>query len=211
MGRVILYSRVSTGEQGLGLEAQRAKLQAEAAYRGWGQVTYLEDRGASGRSLERPAMRRALVMLAAGEANTLCAVKLDRVSRSVLDFTGLLTLADQQKWSLIVLDIGLDMTSANGRFVAQVMASVAELERNLIAERTRQALAVKRAQGTRLGRPVRLAPEIRKFIVRARREGHTLQAIADTLTDQGIPTANGGKWAPGTISAVLRSISLDAA
>jgi DNA invertase Pin-like site-specific DNA recombinase len=210
--RVIAYSRVSTAEQassGLGLEAQRSKLAAEAAYRGWEDVTYLEDGGASGKSLDRPAMREALAMLESGQADALCAVKLDRLSRSVVDFVSLLSLSERQGWSLIVLDLSLDTSSANGRFVAQILASVAELERNLIAERTKAALAVKKSQGTRLGRPVTLAPEIRTFICRARSEGYTLQAIADTLTAQGVPSARGGRWAPGTISAVLRSASLD--
>jgi DNA invertase Pin-like site-specific DNA recombinase len=212
---VIFYLRVSTDEQansGLGLAAQRAKLQSECSYRGWHDVEWIEDAGYSAKSLDRPGMQRALSMLENNEAGTLVAVKLDRLSRSVLDFTGLLSLAELQGWSLVVLDLGLDMSTPNGKFVAQVMSSVAELERNLIAERTRNALAVKRAQGTRLGRPVRLPGEIREFIVHARSEGFTLQSIADTLNARGIATAQGGKcWMPGTISAVLRSTELDVA
>jgi DNA invertase Pin-like site-specific DNA recombinase len=207
----ILYSRASTSEQNLTLEGQRAKLQAEAAYRGWEHTVYLEDGGQSGKSLDRPGMRKALAMLASGEADTLCAVKLDRLSRSVVDFVSLLSLAERQGWNLVVLDLALDTSSANGRFVAQILASVAELERNLIAERTKAALAVKRQQGVRLGRPVRLDPEVRRFIGHARAEGFTMAAIADTLTAQGIPTAHGGRWAPGTVHSVLRSLERDQA
>jgi DNA invertase Pin-like site-specific DNA recombinase len=209
MTTAILYSRVSTSDQGLSLEGQRTKLGAEASYRGWSDVHHLEDAGVSAKTLDRPALRQALSMLASGQADTLCAVKLDRLSRSVVDFVSLLSLAESQGWNLVVLDLALDTSSANGRFVAQILASVAELERNLIAERTKSALAVKRAQGTRLGRPVKLSPEIRHFIGDARSHGYTLQAIADTLSRQGIPTAHGGTWKPGTVHAVLKSVSRD--
>jgi DNA invertase Pin-like site-specific DNA recombinase len=209
MPTTILYARASTGDQTLSLKAQKSKLEQQAQYRGWEDIAYIEDSGQSAKTLDRPGMRRALQMLERGQADTLCAVKLDRLSRSVVDFVSLLSLAEKQGWTLVVLDLALDTASANGRFVDQILASVAELERNLIAERTRAALAVKKTQGIRLGRPVRLAPEIRRFIGHARTQGYTLAAIADTLDRQGIPTAHGGRWAPGTVRAVLRSLEHD--
>lgn len=206
---VICYLRVSTDEQansGLGLAAQRAKLQSECSYRGWNDVVFIEDAGHSAKSLDRPGRQRALSMLANNEAGTLVAVKLDRLSRSVLDFTGLLSLAESEGWSLVVLDLGLDMSTPNGKFVAQVMSSVAELERNLIAERTRAALAVKKANGARLGSPdhLRIPGDVRDFIVRERSSGLTLQAIADALNAKSIPTARGGaRWWPSTVANVV--------
>jgi DNA invertase Pin-like site-specific DNA recombinase len=207
--RVICYLRVSTDEQansGLGLAAQRAKLESECAYRGWSDVEWIEDAGYSAKSLNRPGMQRALELLSSNQARTLVAVKLDRLSRSVLDFTGLLLLAESEGWSLVVLDLGLDMSTPNGKFVAQVMSSVAELERNLIAERTRAALAVKKAQGIRLGSPehLRIPGEVRDFIVRERAVGSTLQAIADQLNARCVPTARGGaQWWPSTVANVV--------
>jgi DNA invertase Pin-like site-specific DNA recombinase len=206
MGTVILYARASTIEQGLSLEAQRGKLEAEASYRGWDSTIYLEDAGQSARTLDRPAMRQALGMLASGEATALCAVKLDRISRSVVDFVSLLSLSEQQRWSLVVLDLALDTSSANGRFVAQILASVAELERNLISERTKVALAAAAARGTKVGRPVAVPSHIREFVVRARGEGYSLSAIANTLSEKGVPTAHNGKqWYSSTIRAILAS------
>lgn len=203
---VILYARESTADQELGLAAQRTRLEHEASYRGWDSTIYLQDAGFSARSLDRPAMRQALRMLASGEANALVACKLDRLSRSVADFVSLIALADQQRWNLVVLDLGLDLSSPQGKFVASVMASAAQLERELIGQRTREALQVKRAQGVKLGRPIGTSPEVREFIVRARAERYTLTQIADTLTNRGIPTAQGGKrWYPSTISAILAS------
>jgi DNA invertase Pin-like site-specific DNA recombinase len=213
MAQVIAYTRVSTGEQrdsGLGLSAQRSRLEQEASYRGWSEVEYITDDGYSAKSLKRPGIQRALGMLAAGDAGVLVVTKLDRLSRSVIDFAGLLSLAQRQGWALVVLDLGLDLTTPNGKFVASIMASVGELERDLIGERTKAALAVKRAQGTRLGRPVKLTLEIRQFICQARGNGYTLQSIANTLTAKGIPTAHGGSWRPGTVAHVLKSVALDA-
>lgn len=200
---VVLYARASTSEQTLSLEAQRSRLEHEARYRSWSNTVYLEDGGYSAKSLVRPGIQQALAMLASGQADTLVAVKLDRLSRSVADFVSLLALAERQGWSLIVLDLGLDMSTPNGRFVATIMSSVAQLERELIGQRTREALAVRKAQGVKLGRPVGVPDDVRTFILQARAENYTLTQIADTLNQKGIPTAQGGKrWYPSTIKAI---------
>jgi len=206
MSKVICYVRESTSDQELGLEAQRTRLESECSYRGWSDPIFIEDAGYSARSLNRPGIQRALSMLAEGFASVLVVTKLDRLSRSVIDFAALLALAERQGWALVVLDLGLDLTTPNGKFVASIMASVAELERNLISERTRQALAVKRASGVKLGRPTQVPAHVREFITQARAEEYSLAQIADILTQKEIPTAQGGKrWYPSTISAILAS------
>jgi DNA invertase Pin-like site-specific DNA recombinase len=211
---VLCYLRVSTEEQvksGLGLADQRANLEREAQHRGWTDIKFITDDGYTAANLDRPGIREALRMLEQGEASTLIVAKLDRLSRSLLDFAALMDRAQREGWQIIALDLGVDTSTPAGEMIANVMASFAQYERRLISQRTRDALAQKRAQGVRLGRPVKLAPDIREFIVQARAKGYTLQQIADTLTKKGIPTANGGIWAPGTISAVLKSVTLDAA
>ena len=91
-----------------------------------------------------------------------------------------------------------------------VMAAFAEHERDLIGDRARAALAAKKAQGYRLGRPVRLPADVRSRIAAERADGRTLAAIADDLTNKGVPTSQGGaRWYPSTVQAVLRSIDLD--
>lgn len=211
--RVICYTRVSTDEQadsGLGLEAQRVRLQAEMTHRGWSDVEWIEDPGVSAKTLDRPGIRRALELLATNQAGVLAVAKLDRLSRSVIDFAGLMAQAQHQGWALVVLDLGVDMTTATGRMVAGIMAQVAEWEREQIGERTRAALAVKRDQGVRLGRPRTLAPVIVAQIVAERGQGRTLTAIADDLTAAAVPTAHGGaQWYPSTVAAVLRAAQLD--
>jgi DNA invertase Pin-like site-specific DNA recombinase len=90
------------------------------------------------------------------------------------------------------------------------MANVAELERALISQRTKDALAVVRKRGKRLGRPVQLAQAVRERIVAERAEGASLQAIADRLTAEGVPTAQGGvRWYPSTVRKVLLSVQAD--
>lgn len=90
--------------------------------------------------------------------------------------------------------------------VASVIASLAEYERELIGQRTREALAIKKQQGVRLGRPSTLKPQVLKRIKRERAGGLTLQAISDGLNADGVPTGQGGsEWRPSSIRAVLKT------
>ena len=90
--------------------------------------------------------------------------------------------------------------------MANVLATFAQFGRRLIGQRTREALAAKRASGVRLGRPVSLPPDVRERIVSARKAGHSLAAIADMLNEEQVPTAQGGRqWWPSTVRAVLRT------
>lgn len=211
--RVIAYARVSTEEQassGLGLADQRQVLETEAARRGWQVVCLLQDEGFSAASLERPAMTKALTMLANGDAEVLLAAKLDRVSRSLLDFTSLMHRAQRERWQLVVLDLlGIDTSTASGEMMANIMASFSQYERRLIGERTRAALAQRKQQGVRLGRPVVLDEEIRQRIACEFASGETLSGIARRLSSDGIPAARGGCWHASTVRAVLRSLELD--
>lgn len=92
----------------------------------------------------------------------------------------------------------VDTTTPGGKLVANVMASVAEWERETIGARTRDALPTKRVQGVRLGRPRTLPLEVLQRIVAERAGGRTMRAIAEGLTTDGVPTAQGGVWRPGS-------------
>jgi len=205
---VIGYCRVSTEEQavsGLGLEAQRTALLAECARRGLPLVAVHTDAGISAKTLDRPALREALEALEAGKASVLMVAKLDRLTRSVHDATGLLLTAERGGWGLVALDAPVDTTTPQGAAMAQVLAVFAELERRLIGERTKAALAVRKAQGMRLGRrPAPAGGGVRERILEARRSGATFAAIAGELNADGVPTAQGGsKWYPGTVRYVV--------
>jgi DNA invertase Pin-like site-specific DNA recombinase len=213
--RAIGYLRVSTEEQaqsGLGLEAQRARVLEEVQRRGWELAAVLVDEGYSAKSLDRPAIGEALEELAAGRADALVVAKLDRLSRSLLDFAGLMDRSRREGWQVVALDLGVDTSTPSGEMLAGVLATFAQYERRLIGQRTRDALAVKRSQGARLGRPVLLPATVRERIAGLRSEGWSLPAIAAALNAEGVPTAQGGaRWWPSTVAAVLRSLPLDAA
>lgn len=205
--RVIGYVRVSTGEQassGLGLDAQRAAIVAEAKRRGWELAEIITDEGVSGRSMaRREGLRRAFEAIEAGEAEALVVSKLDRLSRSLIDFAGTVEQAKREGWQVIALDIGVDPTTATGELMGNVMAAFAQHERRLISDRTKAALAEKKAQGFKLGRPAVLDESVRGRIVDAREAGKTWQAIADELNTEGVPTAHGGAtWWPATVRKV---------
>ena len=208
------YLRVSTAEQGdsgLGLAAQEAAIRDECERRGW-TLNGLYVDVASGKSTAgRPQLAAALEALDRGEADVLVVLRLDRLARSTSDLLAVLDRAEGNSWALASTDLALDMTTPSGRFTATVMGAAATLERDLIAARTRDALAARKAQGARLGRPVALPQGVRDRIARDRDAGLSLRAIAQRLNEQGIPTAQGGaRWHPSTVRNVLASLALDA-
>jgi DNA invertase Pin-like site-specific DNA recombinase len=207
--RVVGYLRVSTEEQadsGAGLNAQRAAILAEAEHRGWHVVDMIVDAGYSAKDLRRPGIQLALKALKRGEADVLVVAKLDRLSRSLLDFTALMNQAQREGWALVALDIGMDMGTPAGEAMANVMATFGQLERRLIGQRTKEALAQKRMAGVVLGRPRSMPDDVRARIIAERASGRSLQAIAGGLNNDGVATSQGGtRWHPSTVAGVVRS------
>jgi DNA invertase Pin-like site-specific DNA recombinase len=210
---VIGYTRVSTEEQavsGLGLADQKDVIDREAERRGWSEMVHLSDEGYSAKTLSRPAIAQALDLLATGQASVLVVSKLDRLSRSLLDFASLMERAAKEGWQLVVLDLNVDTTTPSGQLVAHVMGAFAQYERQLIGARTAAALQQKKAQGARLGRPRCLPDEVVRRIGAERAAGRSMRAIADGLSQDGVPTARGGSvWQASTVAGVLNSIALD--
>jgi DNA invertase Pin-like site-specific DNA recombinase len=208
---VLGYVRVSTEEQsdsGAGLEAQRRAIAAECLRRGWQLLEVVEDAGFSAKDLKRPGIQEALRVLEEGDAKALVAAKLDRLSRSMIDFTALMATAQKQGWALVALDCAVDTTTPAGEAMANVLATFAQFERRLISQRTREALAVKKSQGVRLGRPTTIPDKVVKRIKRERAKGKSLAAIADALNAEGVPTAQGGRrWYPATVRYTLSRTS----
>jgi DNA invertase Pin-like site-specific DNA recombinase len=205
------YVRVSTGEQaasGLGLEHQRQAIAHAVSQRGLELVEVFEDAGLSGSSLDRPGLSAALAAVTTGAADGLVVAKLDRLSRSLLDFAGLMDRSRRDGWSLIALDLGVDTSSPQGELMASVLATFAQFERRLIGERTKSALAVKKAQGVQLGRPRSVDDSTVELLRQYRTaDGLSYRAIADTLNAAGVPTGRNGKWWPATVQQVLASRS----
>ena len=149
-GRVVGYVRVSTEEQGasgLGLEAQRSAITAECDRRGW-RLARIEEDVSSGTRLERPGLTAAVEAVASGEVEGLIVAKLDRLSRSSLTSPTLLERFRSKGWGLVILDLGIDTTTIMGEAMATMAATFAQVERRLISQRTKEALAVKRARAS---------------------------------------------------------------
>jgi DNA invertase Pin-like site-specific DNA recombinase len=227
MTRVVGYIRVSTEQQadgGVSLEAQRAKLAAYALACDLELVAVEVDAGVSAKSLGRPALQAALQRLEAGEAGGLLVVKLDRLTRSVRDLGWLVEPKRfGGRWALLSVADSIDTRSAAGRLVLNVLASVAQWEREATGERTRDALAHVKAQGAVLGasplglRRAELRDHAGRLVVEQdaaelatierirelRADGLTLRAIAARLDADGHTTKRGGRWYASTVRAVL--------
>lgn len=204
--KLIGYIRVSTDKQfntGAGLEAQRHYLELEATRRGATLEIVSELEATSGKSTrKRPALAEALARLDKGEAQGLIVSKLDRLSRSVADFLDILERSRKGKWSLVIGDLSLDTSSPMGEAMATITATFAQLERKRIGERTKEGLAIKKAQGVKLGAPRLLNPEIRSRIEGELATSTPLAVIARRLNAEAIPSAKGGKWYASTIKKI---------
>jgi DNA invertase Pin-like site-specific DNA recombinase len=202
---VVGYARVSTaeqGERGAGLDAQRRAIMLECDRRGW-TLARIEHDVASGKSRKRrPGLDSAIAAVATGEVTALVVAKLDRLSRNTSDALDIAEQFIENRWGLRLLDLDADTTTATGLFQFTMQAAMARFERDRIAERTKEALAIKRSQGVQLGRPLTLPDKVRRRIVRERSNGRTWQQIADRLTAAGVPTAHGGTWRPGTVQRI---------
>jgi DNA invertase Pin-like site-specific DNA recombinase len=207
---VVTYLRVSTSEQalsGLGLEAQRVTVAAYAERRGLTIVGEYCDEGISARSLKgRPAALAALEVVLGGQAAGLLVAKMDRLSRSVVDGAGLMERAAREGWALHFADLDIDTSTPAGEMAANIIISGSQYERRLISQRTRDALAAKRARGERLGAVPALPLAVTRRIICERANGMTFQSIADGLMADGVSTARGNtRWYPATIKAVCLS------
>lgn len=220
MTRVIAYCRVSTDEQassGVSLAAQEAKLRGYCVAMDLELVRVESDAGVSAKTLDRPALQRALASLEHGEADALVVVKLDRLTRSVRDLADLLEHYFSADHGLISLGESVDTRTAAGRLVLNVMTSVAQWEREAIGERTSNALQHMKSQGKRVGavpygwtlaadgKSLTKDESEQTVIARARElraTGASLRAIADTLASQGMKTRNGRTFDPQQIARI---------
>ena len=212
MTTMIGYLRVSTEEQassGLGLAAQRECIQRYADAHGW-DVSWYMDEGLSAKSLDRPQLQAALARLHVipkrRDVAGIVVAKLDRLSRSVHDFSGILKLAAARRWSVVAIDLGVDTSTPTGKLVANVMMSVAEWEREVIGERTSVAMQAAKRQGRHMGR-VSILPQSTGDRLLTLRATHTLAGTAVQLNAEGLTTATGEPWSANTVAKVQKRLS----
>lgn len=216
MTTMIGYLRVSTEEQansGLGMEAQRDTIQRYADAHGW-QVIWYEDSGLSAKSLDRPQLQAALARLHVihkrRDVDGVVVAKLDRLSRSVVDFAGVLELARARKWALVAIDLGVDTSTPTGELVANVMMSVAQWERRVIGERTAAAMQAAKRQGRHMGR-VSALPESTGHRLLTLRAQYTLACTATLLNAEGLLTATGEAWSGNNVGKAQARLNAAAA
>lgn len=225
--RAIGYVRVSTQEQaqdGVSLDVQRDKIRAYCKSHGIRLIDIKADHGISGGTMDRPALQAALAAIDRGQADTLIVVKLDRLTRSVKDLCHLVDkyFAHDQYHLLSICGM-VNTHTAAGRMMMLNLANYAQFEREMIRERTQEAINHLKSQNVRLGclpygyrysheldaygrRIVVEDPEqleVLQRMVKLYREGHGLTEIARLLNSEGIPAQRGGIWHGTTIMNVL--------
>ena len=167
---------------------------------GWELVEVVRDVDAGARDLERQGLLYALDKIGRGEAECIIVSELGRLSRSAADLGGVLDRLKRTGGRLVALDLGLDTASPEGRVAAQALASVSSWEH----ERTRKGLAAVAAGAAATAEPrvVQDVPALKQRIASMREEGMTLQAIADVLNSEGVPTLRGGaQWRPSSVQS----------
>ena len=201
------YTRVSTEEQALsrnGLDAQRDAIDAEAKRHDW-DVEYYTDAGVSGK-LVGPQLAEVLQLLASGQGDSLVVAKMDRLARSIINAANIIELANDQGWSLVVLDLGMDLTTPAGEAMAHMLAVFAQFERRLISERTKAALAARKSRGLPHGRKSQAPPGVVRRIVMDRNTGRSFDKIATALEAEGILSPTGRPdWQASTVRRIYAS------
>lgn len=152
--RAITYSRVSTADK-QNPEAQTIELRRYCEARDWPIIQEITDKGFSGGTGpdQRPGLRQLMTLARARKVDVIVVVKLDRLFRSVKHLVAVLD--ELQTLGVLFVSTGdqLDLTTASGRLMMQIVGAFSEFERALVRERTLAGLAYARSRGRKLGRP----------------------------------------------------------
>lgn len=217
--KAALYVRVSTEDQatnGVSLDAQEERLRAYCTARDWQVFRVYHDDGASGKTLDRPQLARLMDDAKARRFDALLVFKLDRLTRSVHDLGTLLEFFDRRGVAIVSLTESLDASTASGRLMMNLLASVSQWEREAIGERTAFALRYKRRRLQVYGHTAygfkRVGDRLEVFekeisvvarIYGLRRDGLSLRAIAAALNKDRIPTKTGKRWSAEQVRYIL--------
>ena len=186
MQPIALYARVSTDDQYP--EAQLAELRAYAERRRVQTIEYV-DRGVSGRRPRRRALDQMLQAARHQDVSAVVVVRLDRLARSLADMARLGEELQALSVELVSLHEGIDTRTATGRAMFGMCGVFAQLEGDLIRERTVAGLKAARRRGVQLGRPRALDQREHQRVLRLRRSGHSIRAIAERL-EVGVATVH---------------------
>jgi len=225
MEKAVCYVRVSTTEQavnGVSLEAQEERLRAYCQMTGLEIVKVIREEGTATKPLkDRPGGKELIEIINKKKANHVVTLKLDRLFRNTEDALHVTNDWDSKGVTLHLVDMGgqaINTKSAIGRFFLSLMAGFAELERNMIAERTAMALNHKKRNleayaptplgYTRINDSLEKDAkewEIVNLIFQLRSEKISYAKIAEELNNRGIPGKKGGKWYASSIRYVFQN------
>ena len=219
--RAVGYIRVSTTEQaeeGISLDNQRKRIGAFCIAKEWELVNVYEDAGKSGKDLNRDAVQNLIDDCGKGIFDAVCVYRVDRLSRRQRDLWFLLDdVFEPNNIGFVSVNEPFDTTSAFGRASLGMIGVFAQLERDLIAERTKDALRYKKERGEYLGTvplgfdavdgELKENDELAtvKYAKKLRREGYSYSHIADRLNVEGRQTKRGGRWHKSTVSYLLKN------
>ena len=196
--RCAVYTRKST-EEGLDrefntLDAQRDACEAYVASQraeGWTLVPdRYDDGGFSGATLDRPALRRLLADIEAGRVDVIVVYKIDRLSRSLMDFARLVEVFDAHGVTFVSVTQSFSTTTSMGRLTLNILLSFAQFEREVIGERIRDKFAASRARGMWMGGKVPLGYDVReRKLVVNEAEAATVRLVFEGFAELGSGTA----------------------
>lgn len=220
MKKYLGYIRVSTDEQveGFGLNAQRASVESYAKALGYELEDVIADEGYSGSTMDRPGIQRVLETMRGCDYAGVIVYKLDRISRSLKDIlvvhddifvpcgSGIISVKEQ-----------FDTTTAAGKLFFQMLGGFAEFERSVINERMMSGKEQKAKQGKFAGGSAPFGYDLVngelvineeqaewvRTVFQMRAEGVTMQAIADTLNNEGVQTKRGAEWSRKQVMDML--------
>jgi DNA invertase Pin-like site-specific DNA recombinase len=199
MPRAVIYGRVSTVDRGQDPDLQLRQLREFATVRGFDLVGEYVDRASGCTTNGRPEFKRMMADAKKRRFDVLLVWRYDRFARSMQDLVNALSTFQELGVDFISYSEAADTTTAQGKLLFGIMASLAEFERSLIVERTKAGLAAARARGAKIGRPkipAQLEAAIRHDFIagkslysvcKSRRIGHaTAQRIRGELREQGL-------------------------
>ena len=222
--RAIGYVRVSTEDQaqgGVSLDSQEEKIRAYCVAKDWDLVSLIRDEGCSAKDLNRPGMQEILERCGRKEFDVVVIVKLDRLTRSVKDLGYLVEdVFNKCNVAFSSLQDNFDTCTANGRMVMNILATIAQWERDIISERTKDAMQFMKSGLKLVGaipygfdsKDGDLTPNSGEMailgkVVNLRAKRKSYQKIAEYLNRKRIPSKNGGKWHSKTVMGVVKHIS----
>jgi DNA invertase Pin-like site-specific DNA recombinase len=179
MTRVAIYTRVSTKEQST--ESQVVQLTAYCQSHGWTEVAVFRDDGISGVRDNRPELDKLRQRMLHGEFESIVVSKMDRLGRSLGMILRFWDEADAAGVRVIVIDQGIDTSTPAGRLQRNMLAALAEFERELILERTRAGIARARALGKKFGAPRRISEAVAREVRERRARGESLRMISQRM------------------------------